>query len=97
MGTACPLCGSRRSTTLVAERCIAGLEADAAASRAHLLASNAMTVLLQERLGYAATAALVKRASAAKRTLSEQAMQEGLLDEAAVEALLGSLASQGPG
>jgi aspartate ammonia-lyase len=86
-----------RSTTLVAEKCIAGLEANAEASRAHLLASNAMTVLLQERLGYAATAALVKRAGGARRTLVEQAIAETLLDEAAVETLLASLASQGPG
>ena len=86
-----------RSTTLVAERCIAGLEANSEANRAHLLASNAMTVLLQERLGYAATAALVKRATAANRSLVEQAVGEGLLDEGAVEGLLASLASQGPG
>ena len=86
-----------RSTTLVAERCIAGLEAAAEHSRAHLLASNAMAVLVQERLGYAATVALVKRATAAARTLVDQAIDEELLDDQAVEALLASLASQGPG
>ena len=86
-----------RSTALVAEKCIAGLEADGQANRAHVIASNAMTVLLQERLGYAATAALVKRATDAKRTLLEQAIEEKLLDEAAVEGLLSSLGSQGPG
>jgi aspartate ammonia-lyase len=85
-----------RSTTLVAEKCIAGLEADGERSRAHLLASNAMAVLVQERLGYAATAALVKRAATAGRTLVAQAASEGLLDEAAIAALLDSLAAQGP-
>jgi aspartate ammonia-lyase len=85
-----------RSTTLVAEKCIAGLEADAERSRTHLLASNAMGVLVQERLGYDATAALVKRAAAAGRTLVAQATSEGQLDEAAIAALLDSLAAQGP-
>jgi len=86
-----------RSTTLVAEKCIAGLAADTEANRRHLLASNAMAVLVQERLGYAATAALVKRASAAGRTLIEQAMAEALLGAAEVDALLAGLAAQAPG
>ena len=86
-----------RSAALVAERCIAGLEANAAANRRHLLDSAAVSVLLQPRLGYAATAALVKRATAAGRSLAAQATAEGLLDEAAVEALLQDLARQAPG
>jgi aspartate ammonia-lyase len=86
-----------RSTTLVAEKCIAGLAADTEANRRHLLASNAMAVLVQERLGYAATAALVKRASAAGHSLIEQAMTEGLLSAADADSLLAGLAAQAPG
>jgi hypothetical protein len=39
---------------------------------------------------------MVKRAAAAGRTLVTQATSEGLLDEAAIAALLDSLAAQGP-
>jgi len=81
----------------VAERCIPGLEADGARARANLLASPALAVLLQPRLGYAATAALVKRAAAGGQALADLAVAEGLLTAVEIEALLQGLAGQKPG
>ncbi len=86
-----------RVVAQVAERCIPGLEADAARARANLLASPALAVLLQPRLGYAATAALVKRAAAGGQPLGALAVAEGLLTAAEIEALLAGLAGQKPG
>lgn len=86
-----------RVVARVAAAGIPGLGADAARARANLLASPALAVLLQPRLGYAATAALVKRAAKAGRPLGETALAEGLLTEGEIEALLEGLPAQRPG
>jgi len=86
-----------RVVAQVATSCIPGLTADAGRAKANLLASPALAVLLQPRLGYAATAALVKRAAAAGKPLGEVAVAEGLLTAAEIEALLAGLAGQRPG
>ena len=74
----------------LADKCIAGIEADAAACRRHLEHSAGLPTLLNPRLGYDRVAQLVKEALAAGKTLRAIALEKGLLTEAEYDALLAS-------
>ena len=72
----------------LAEKCVAGIEADAAACRRHFEHSAGLATLLSPRLGYDRVAALVKEGLAANRTLQELVLEKKLLTAAEYEKLL---------
>ena len=74
----------------LAEKCIAGLSADAAACRRHLERSAGLATLLNPRLGYDRVAQLVQEALASGKSLRERVLAEKLLTAAEYEALLAS-------
>ena len=74
----------------LADKCIAGIEADADVCRRHLERSAGLPTLLNPRLGYDRVAQLVKEALASGKTLREIALEKGLLAPAEYEALLAS-------
>ena len=74
----------------LADKCVAGIAADAAACRRHLERSAGLPTLLNPRLGYDRVAQLVKEAVASGKTLREIALEKGLLSPAEYEALLAS-------
>ena len=73
---------------LFADRCIAGLEADAARAEALVEQSLMLATALAPRIGYAAAAALAKEAAATGRTLREVARERKVLPDAELAALL---------
>ena len=72
----------------LAEKCIAGIEADAAACRRHFERSAGLATLLSPRLGYDRVAALVKEGLAANQTLKELVLEKKLLTAAEYEKLV---------
>lgn len=74
----------------LAEKCVAGIEADPAVCRRHLEHSAGLATLLNPRLGYDRVAELVKEGLATGQTLKELALARGLLTEAEYDALLAS-------
>lgn len=72
----------------LADKCIAGIEADAETCRRHLERSAGLPTLLNPRLGYDRVAELVKESLATGRTLRELVLQKHLLTETEYEALL---------
>ncbi len=79
---------------VLADKCIAGIAADAEACRRHLERSAGLPTLLNPRLGYDRVAQLVNEALATGQTLRELALAKKLLTAAEYEALLAS--STGP-
>jgi fumarate hydratase, class II len=73
---------------LFADRCIAGLEADAARAEALVEQSLMLATALVPRIGYDAAAALAKEAAATGRTLREVARERKVLPDAELAALL---------
>jgi len=78
----------------LADKCIAGIEADKEMCLRHLERSAGLPTLLNPRLGYDRVAELVKEALASEKTLREIAIEKNLLTEAEYEALIAS--STGP-
>ena len=78
----------------LAEKCIAGIEADVDMCLRHLERSAGLPTLLNPRLGYDRVAELVKESLASSQTLRELAIEKNLLTEAEYEALV--VASTGP-
>ena len=74
----------------LADKCIAGIAADADACRRHLERSAGLATLLNPRLGYDRVAGLVKESLASGKTLRELAVEQGLLTDAEVERLIAS-------
>ena len=74
----------------LADKCIAGIEADAETCRRHLERSAGLATLLNPRLGYDRVAGLVKESLASGKTLRELAVEQGLLTDAEVERLIAS-------
>jgi aspartate ammonia-lyase len=74
----------------LAEKCIAGITADADVCRRHLEHSAGLATLLNPRLGYDRVAQLVKEGLATGQTLRELVLAKGLLTETEYEALLAS-------
>jgi aspartate ammonia-lyase len=78
----------------LADKCIAGIEADVDMCRRHLERSAGLPTLLNPRLGYDRVAELVKESLATGQSLRELAVAKNLLTEAEYEALVAS--STGP-
>ena len=74
----------------LADKCVAGIAADAAACRRHLERSAGLPTLLNPRLGYDRVAQLVKEALATGKTLKDLVLEKKLLTAAEYEALLAS-------
>jgi len=68
-----------RSTRIFAERCIAGIEADADQSLKNLMHSPALATTFVPKLGYAKTSELVHAARDQQRPFIEVAIQQGLI------------------
>ena len=78
---------------VLAEKCVAGIEADADACRRNLERSAALPTLLNPRLGYDQVALLVKEGLASGKNLKLLALEKGLLSEAEYQSLLASSAA----
>ena len=74
----------------LAEKCVAGISADADACRRNLERSAGLPTLLNPRLGYDRVAQLVQEALATGQTLQELALAKKLLTQAEYDALLAS-------
>ncbi len=74
----------------LADKCIAGIEADAETCRRHLERSAGLATLLNPRLGYDRVAGLVKESLASGKPLRELAVEQGLLTDAEYERLIAS-------
>ncbi len=80
------------AATVLAERCVAGIEADVDRCRAFALSSPAIATALNPWIGYEAAAEVVKAAAAEGRSLREVVLERGLLTEAQVDRALDVLA-----
>ncbi len=74
----------------LAEKCIAGIAADAEACRRHLERSAGLATLLNPRLGYDRVAQLVQEGLATDKTLKELVLEKKLLTAAEYDALVAS-------
>ena len=74
----------------LAEKCVAGISADADACRRHLERSAGLPTLLNPRLGYDRVAKLVQEALASGKTLRDLVLEKKLLTAAEYEALIAS-------
>jgi fumarate hydratase class II len=73
---------------VLADKCVAGITADEEQCLRHALASPSIATALNPVIGYEAAAKVVKRAVAERRTIREIVLEEGLLDESAVDKAL---------
>jgi fumarate hydratase, class II len=73
---------------LFAEKCILGVEGDAARCAEMVEKSLAMVTALAPRIGYDAAAALAKEAFASGRTIRDLCREKNVLPEMELEALL---------
>ena len=79
------------------ERCVRGIEADAAQCAHWLERSPALVTALAPRIGYAEAAKLAKEALATGLTVKELVMKKGLLKGAELEEVLDLRAMTEPG
>jgi fumarate hydratase class II len=73
---------------LLADRCVAGIEADVERCRANAESSPALATALSPHIGYEAAAAVVRQAAAEGRTLREVVLERGLLRPGEVDRIL---------
>ncbi len=73
---------------VLADRCVADIEADAQACAANIERSLALATALVPQIGYDRAAAIAKAAHASGRTIREEALASGLFDEATLDRLL---------
>jgi len=76
------------AATLFRQRCVEGIEADAAACAAQVERSWATVTALLPRIGYERASALAAKARATGLPVARLAVEEGLLPQAEVESLL---------
>jgi aspartate ammonia-lyase len=76
------------ATRVLAERCVAGIEADEGMCRQWLERSPALVTALAPRIGYAAAAGLAKEALARGVTVRQIVEEKGLLTGAALDEVL---------
>jgi aspartate ammonia-lyase len=76
------------ATRVLAERCVAGIEADEGMCRQWLERSPALVTALAPRIGYAAAAGLAKEALAQGVTVRQLVEEKGLLTGAALDEVL---------
>lgn len=72
----------------LADRCVAGIEADAERCRAYALSSPALATALNPWIGYEAAAEVVKASLAEGKDLRSLVLERGLLSEAEVDQAL---------
>jgi fumarate hydratase class II len=77
---------------LLADRCLAGLDADVEQCLRHALSSPALATALNPAIGYEAAAKVVKQAVAERRTIRDVVVTSGLLTEADADRVLDVLA-----
>ncbi len=80
-----------------AEKCVAGLEADAARCRELMERSLMLVTALNPFIGYDAAAAVAKEAHATGRSLREVVLAKGLMDAATLDRALEPLTMTRPG
>jgi fumarate hydratase class II len=74
--------------TVFADRCVAGLEADAERCRELVDRSLMLVTALNPHIGYDAAAAVAKEAFATGKTLRELVLARGLMDAATLDRVL---------
>jgi aspartate ammonia-lyase len=87
----------RNAMHLLAERTVAGIEADEARCRELLDRSTAVVTALSPRLGYALTAEVAKEAVASGRSVREVVIERRLIPAGELDRLLAPLALTTPG
>jgi fumarate hydratase class II len=75
------------ASTLLAEKCVAGLEANVEVCRRHAESTPAIATALNEHIGYDKATEIVKESVASKRTIREVAIEMGV-DEATLDEAL---------
>jgi fumarate hydratase class II len=75
-------------TRLLADRCVAGLEADVERCRAYAEATPQSATALNPLLGYERVAALVKESAATGKSIRELVVEHGLVPESEIDAAL---------
>jgi fumarate hydratase class II len=80
-----------------AEKCVQGLEADAAHCREFVDRSLMLVTALNPLIGYDAAAAVAKEAFASGKTLREVVLAKKLLDAATLDRALDPMAMTKPG
>jgi fumarate hydratase class II len=73
---------------LLADRCVAGIQADAERCRAYAESSSALATTLTPHIGYEEAAAVVRQAAAEHKTLRAVVLERELLDPAEVDRIL---------
>jgi len=73
---------------LLADRCVAGIEADVERCRANAESSPALATALSPHIGYEEAAAVVRQAAAEGRTLRDVVLERGLLRPGEVDRIL---------
>jgi fumarate hydratase class II len=81
-----------RVARTLADKCVAGIEADVERCRQYALSSPSIGTALNPYIGYEAAARVIKRSQAEGRTLRDVVLEEGLLSEAEVDTALDVLA-----
>jgi fumarate hydratase class II len=81
-----------RVARTLADKCVAGIEADVERCREYALSSPSIGTALNPYIGYEAAAKVIKRSQAEGRTLRDVVLEEGLLSEADVDTALDVLA-----
>jgi fumarate hydratase class II len=80
-----------------AEKCVAGIEADAERCRELMERSLMLVTALNPHIGYDAAAAVAKEAFATGQSLREVVLARGLMDAVALDRALSPLAMTRPG
>jgi fumarate hydratase class II len=81
-----------RVAETLADKCVAGIEADLERCREYALSSPSIGTALNPYIGYEAAAKVIKRSQAEGRTLRDVVLEEGLLSEDDVDTALDVLA-----
>jgi aspartate ammonia-lyase len=87
----------RNAMTVLKERCVDGIEADAERCRELLDRSTAVATALSPYIGYAATADVAKESVRTGRPIREIVLARGLLDAATADRVLAANAMTEPG
>jgi fumarate hydratase, class II len=81
-----------RVARTLADKCVAGIEADEERCRAYALSSPSIGTALNPYIGYEAAAKVIKRSQAEGKTLRDVVVEEGLMSEEDVDTALDVLA-----
>jgi len=75
------------ASTLLAEKCVDGLQANEAELRRHAESTPAIATALNPHIGYDRATEIVKEAVASRRTIREVAIEKGVAEATLDEAL----------